>query len=78
MREMLKRWSDTLKQRHVIEEFLEWLDERRIALDFARADPKEFRLFDDQKPRRLLDKFFEIDQAQLERERREYLEQLPG
>ena len=75
----LEKHSQTFEQRRGIEEFLDWLNENEIllgeyikpykAMDVERLAPI---LSNKQE---LLDKYFDIDPVQLEKERRELLEQ---
>ena len=75
----LEKHSKTFEQRRIVEEFLDWLNENEIllgeyikpykAMDIERLAPilKNRQEF--------LDEYFDIDPVQLEKERRELLEQ---
>ena len=78
----LEKNSWTFEQRQVIGEFLDWLNENEIllgeyikpykAMDIERLAPIL------KNSQELLDKYFDIDPVQLEKERRELLEQARG
>ena len=75
----LEKHSQTFEQRQAIEGFLDWLNEMEIllgeyikpykAMDIERMAPIL------KNRQELLDKYFDIDPVQLEKERRELLEQ---
>lgn len=74
----LEKNSWTFEQRQVIEEFLDWLNEKEILLGeyIKLSEGYAERLAPILKNRQeLLDKYFDIDPVQLEKERRELLEQ---
>jgi len=74
----LEKHAWTCEQRGVIEEFLDWLNENEILLgEYIRlSEGCAERLAPILKNRQeLLDEFFGIDPVQLEKERRELLEQ---
>jgi len=75
----LEKHSQTFEQRKTIEEFLDWLNEIEVLLGsyihpFEDSDTE--RMAPILKNRQeLLDEYFDIDPARLEKERRELLEQ---
>ncbi|MCK4497080.1 MAG: hypothetical protein KAU24_02735 [Candidatus Aenigmarchaeota archaeon] len=73
----LEKHSQTVEQRKTIEEFLDWLNEKEILLSaYIKFKDYAERLAPILKNRQeLLDEYFDIDPVQLEKERREWLEQ---
>lgn len=73
----LEKHSWSCEQRGVIEEFLDWLNEKEILLStYIKFKDYAERLAPILENRQeLLDEFFDIDSVQLEKERRELLEQ---
>lgn len=69
-REMLDRWAANIDERRTIEAFLDWCEEQRIELaqwgDRRWPEPLTSRSA-------LLDRYHEIDQQQLDKERRALL-----
>jgi len=75
----LEKHSQTVEQRKTIEEFLDWLNEGKILLGsyiklYEDSDTEEMAPIL-QNRQELLDEYFNIDPVQLEKERRELLEQ---
>lgn len=72
MSTMLDKLSDNMHDRHVIEEFLEWLQN-----DWLQSQEKytNDRIIDIHIPK-VLDEYHGIDRKELERERRALLKQL--
>jgi hypothetical protein len=67
MRE-LDKWAEALPTRNTVREFLEWLDAQK--LEVAAWLPSGTRMLPVLEDReRLLDRYFDIDAARLERER---------
>lgn len=79
MGKQLKRYSDTVEDRQTIDEFLDWCNEREISLGsyvkpFKDSDTERMAPIP-KNQQELLDEYFDIDPAQLDKERRELLEQ---
>lgn len=68
----IQRHADTLAERQVITDFLEWLDEQKFEIAAWRPHGTMMvPILEDRS--RLLDRFLRVDAAQLERERRALL-----
>ena len=75
----LEKHSKTFEQRRIVQEFLDWLNENEIllgeyikpykAMDVERLAPIL------KNSQELLDEYFDIDPVQLEKERRELLDE---
>jgi hypothetical protein len=70
-REMLDRWNNKLPERKAIMEFWDWLVEEIN----SEGDDDDHTEFNDIDPEEYLDQYHGIDRAQLEKERRELLEE---
>jgi hypothetical protein len=73
----LEKHSWSFEQRRVIEEFMDWLNEKKILLG---EYVKPFKYMDTERMapilknrQELLDEYFDIDPVQLDKERRELL-----
>ncbi len=73
-RNHLEHWRSVHGKYIAVTEFLSWLEsEYRIRLDYDDVNPEKPAPLELSK---LLDEFFEVDQAGLERVRRELLEEI--
>lgn len=75
----LEKHSQTVEQRKTIEVFLDWLNEKEISLGsyvkpFKDSDTERMAPIPKNR-QELLDEYFGIDPVQLDKERRELLEQ---
>ena len=73
----IEKQADTMWQRRVIHEFIEWLSEQK--LEVAAWSPLGTQMHPvTEMPDRMIDRFLGIDPAALENERRELLEAARG
>lgn len=75
MKSELEKWSDNIEERRIIADFLEWVDGNRyvVAEWYGQEWPKLQPI--SHSHHALLDEFYEVDNVQLEKERRALIEE---